>query len=211
MKRFTKRHSGLIGVMVLIAVALVFSYAYAALKTETNRVTYTDKQLFRSDVEFRDKIEYGSGVQSYTNPLIVTMAGTSVYSIDPAKGSLFWINDYLSTDGTRGASSGVSIILPAITKAIDRYTVKIVKMTMSSGVSAIYGGTTTVCLTTKPWAGTSGTTDSIWNVSTGTTRQSMTLTMPEVQEIDATGDWLEFMAVYDTSGGTWYQINRYIQ
>lgn len=35
-----------------LVLAVLISVAYAGLKTETNRVTYTDKQWFRSDVEF---------------------------------------------------------------------------------------------------------------------------------------------------------------
>ena len=200
--------------LVLIVVTMAFgSVSFADDPFATRPHTWTDKQWFNSDVMFRDKITYGSGVQIVQTPIIVTLAGTSHYTIDPAKGSLFWINDFESTLGTRVAS-GVSIILPKITKELNYYTVKIQKMTMISGVSMADAGTgvTKIVITTKPWAGTSGTTDGIWNVTSGATRQSSTLVMPEVSEMDATGDYLVFIALWNqTSGSSWYQIDRYIQ
>jgi hypothetical protein len=202
--------------IVLIVTIVVFAgVGFADDPFTTRPHTWTDKNYFNSDVTFRDKITYGSGVQIYQAPIIVDLAGTSYYNIDPAKGSLFWINDHESTRGTR-VSSGVSIILPKITPDLHNYIVKIQKMTYISGVSLAplsTSSTTPVVITTKPWAGTSGTTDGLWNVTSGVTRQSATgLIMPEIIEIDATGDYLVFIALYNaTSGSTWYQIDRYIQ
>lgn len=200
--------------LVLIVTLMAFgSVTYADDPIATRPHTWTDKQWFNSDVMFRDKITYGAASSIVRTPVIVTMSGTSVYTIDPNKGSLFWINDVNSTLGSR-VSSGVSIILPKITKDLNYYVVRIQKMPFISGVSMLDAGTgvTKIVITPKPWAGTSGTTDGIWNVTSGATRQSATLIMPEVSEMDASGDWLEFMALYHaTSGCTWYQIGRYIQ
>lgn len=200
-------------IALLVLLVLVVTVDCAFARSEPNPIEYSNHQRFRGDVSFYDKITYNSGVQIINTPVIVSLSGTSVYKIDPAKGSYFWINDYLSTDGTRGSNSGVSIILPKITQDLDKYVVRIQKMTLISGVSwADAGtGTTVVCITTNPWT-LSGATDGIWNVTSGATRQSATQVMPEIIEIDATGDWLEFTAMYNaTSGSSWFQTGRYIQ
>jgi len=199
--------------LVIVSIMAFGALAFADDPITTRPHTWTDKQWFNSDVMFRDKITYGQAVSVVKTPVIVTMSGQSVYTIDPDKGSWFCINDVNSTLGTR-VSSGVSIILPPISKNLNYYTVRIQKMPFISGVSMLDAGTgtTKIVISTTPWAGASGTTDGIWNVTTGVTRESSTLVMPEVSEIDASGDWLEFIALYNaTSGSTWYQIGRYIQ
>jgi len=195
-----------------LVLAVMVSVAYAGLKTVTDRITYTDKQIFRSHVDLKSKLDIGSGVWLIHSPVIVSLSGTSVYRIDPQKGSYYWINDYQSTLGTRIAS-GVSIILPPITPDLDKYVVRIQKMTFVSGVSWVDAGTgtTRIVISTYPSA-TSGTTDGLWNVTSGATRESATRVMPEISEMDATGDWLEFTAMYNlTSGSSWFQTGRYIQ
>uniref|UniRef100_A0A6M3J0E8 Uncharacterized protein n=1 Tax=viral metagenome TaxID=1070528 RepID=A0A6M3J0E8_9ZZZZ len=144
---------------------------------------------------------------------VVNLSGTSYYNVNKANGSEFWIDDLYSTLGTRVAS-GVSIMLPKITSAYNNYTVKIQKMTSIAGISSTAGvtafsGSTVICVSTVPWV--SGTTDQIWNVTTGVTNESSTKVSPEVKEIDAVGDYLVFKAVYGASGSTWYQVGRYIQ
>jgi len=132
----------------------------------------------------------------------VDMSGISTYTIDQDNGAIFWINDHESTLGTRVAS-GVSIMLPKITLAYDDYVCRIAKMPTP------FSGTTKVVVSTVAWV--SGTTDHIWNATTGVTNETAAKVAPEVSEMDAVGDWLEFKAVYGVTGSTWYQVGRYIQ
>ena len=136
-------------------------------------------------------------------PTVVDLAGTSLYSVAKTLGSVFWINDHESTLGTRVAS-GVSIMLPKISSDMDGMIFCIVKMPV-----APFSGTTVVVVSTAPWV--SGTTDHIWNVTTGVTNETAAKVAPELSEIDAVGDWLEFTAKYAATGSTYFQTGRYIQ
>lgn len=144
-----------------------------------------------------------TGQELFRQHTDVDMAGLAVYTIDKANGSEFWIDDHESTDGTRDSGSGVSILLPKITQAYDGYVARVYKAPNP------FSGTTDVCVSTVPWS--SGTTDFIWNVTSGATNESSGKVSPEVIEIDAVGDWLEFKAVYGATGSTWFQTGRYIQ
>ncbi|EFK95755.1 secreted protein, partial [sediment metagenome] len=67
MKAIRKRQTGFVVLLVLLAAALIFTYAYA--RTESNPVTYTDHQRFRSDITVnspmasnRSEVNIGSNV-----------------------------------------------------------------------------------------------------------------------------------------------------
>lgn len=133
----------------------------------------------------------------------VDLAGTSIYTVDPANGSVFFIDDHESQDGTRDTDSGVSLALKTITEAMDGACVKIVKQPRP------FSGTTVVVISTERWS--SGVTDHIWNQGSGVTYELSNKEPPEIYEIDAVGDYLEFTAEYNASGSTWWQTDRYIQ
>jgi len=201
-------------ICVFVMVAFVGT-AWAEDPFVAKRHTWTGKQTFLGDgaIDMKKGTELRRAGTEFKTPFIVDLGGTSVYTIDKSKGSEFWIDDYQSTLGTRVAS-GVSIIFPKITSKYDKYVVRIRKMTGLAYPSATTGatpfsGTTRIVLSTTPWV--SGTTDFIWNATTGATVQSAAKVAPEVSEIDAVGDYLTFMAVYNVTGSTWYQIERYIQ
>ena len=155
------------------------------------------------NASFRSGVSREATAFRIDKPTVVDLAGTSLYSVAKTLGSVFWINDHESTLGTRVAS-GVSVMLPKISSDMDGMIFRIVKMPV-----APFSGTTVVVVSTAPWV--SGTTDHIWNVTTGVTNETAAKVAPELSEIDAVGDWLEFTAKYAATGSTYFQTNRYIQ
>ena len=155
------------------------------------------------NASFRSGVSREATAFRIDKPTVVDLSGTSYYNITKATGSVFWINDHESTAGTRVAS-GVSIMLSKITSDMDGMIFRIVKMPV-----APFSGTTVVVVSTAPWV--SGTTDHVWNVTTGVTNETAAKVAPELSEIDAVGDWLEFTAKYAATGSTYFQTGRYIQ
>ncbi len=149
-----------------------------------------------------------------SQPTIVDLGGTSVYTLTGP--GIYWIDDYLSTDGSRGSGSGVSILFPNdITDAYEGY-YRIQKMTSISGIDSTAGvtafsGTTDIVVSAAAWS--SGVTVQFWNVTTGVTHESSGKLPCEIDEIDAVGDYLEFFAKNGDggSGDSVYQTGRYIQ
>lgn len=204
MKRFTV----LIAALVLVLVMVGASWAESPSTRKRNN--WNALQRFPQGIEVGlpdaaapvSKVDQ-HGHSLYKPHVVVDMAGLATYTIDMTNGSNFWIDDHESMDGTRGSGSGVSILFKKITPEMNNYVARIYK------APDPFSGTTDICVSTVPWV--SGTTDIIWNVTSGATCESSAHVMPEVDEMDAPGDWLEFTAVYGASGSTWYQTGRYIQ
>ncbi|MDY6856351.1 MAG: hypothetical protein SWO11_16960 [Thermodesulfobacteriota bacterium] len=188
-------------------IVLVLTFIFATITVAARYTNLPVTNLFVKQIEnlgATDATVNMIGPFTWQDGIVdVDLAATNTYTIDKDVGSIFWIDDHESVDGTRDSGSGVSILLPKITSAYDNYECWILKRPVP------FSGTTDICISTVPWV--SGTTDHIWNVTSGITYENASDVMPEVIEIDAVGDWLKFKAEYAATGSTWYQIGRYIQ
>jgi len=198
--------------MCLFAITAIAA-RYEVLTVGTLQVNTIEKLSSNYTLDLTDP-RFSGTIINREEPTIVDMGGTSVYLL--TRPGTYWIDDFLSTDGTRNGS-GVSIQFPNDIDSDSEGVYRIQKMTglanidTSAGCTPYGTGTTPIVISVVPW--TSGTTVGIWTATSGGTQEVTSKEPCEIFEIDAAGDFLEFIAVDGGSSGgdTIYQTGRYIQ
>lgn len=205
-QKIRKHQTGFVIAAVLVAIATIITYAWA--RTESNPVTYTDHQRFRSNVTIngtdanqKAAVVIGTNATVAITPAVtitgaLTQNGAATFNAAVvnetyyhagASGNLTWSYAYgnvLLLSGT----TATTITLPAITAAYDGY--RLVVKNLSGA-------------TTRTIAAAVGV-DAIESTRGTLTGASCTV-------LDAAGDCREWMAVHaDTVSGTssyWMQIS----